>query len=1288
MNNINISLSGNPIPAQNTADNQATPRRPFKVISKAMASNHSVADVAGKFKSAETPRQLARALGHEELIKLGYPQADADKSYLLAIAPHSGEKTVLSLTDMLLLNTQKNKSWLDSSTAPTEKIVLLDSKGQVTGTGCPLSPETWRTIIWQVDFKGYYLQHLQQKTATPGYQQDKAFLNKAALIKTYKLAYQGGKLSDSAMQLAARAAGLPEERVGDAASWSSLTASRIKSARPDASVDIGMVSINGKASTDLMTFRDKKSGQLLLWKPGSSPPLIEFSSAQKLREYLLRHADSPQKMQALLSHFSRKDTRTDHPFRDFVMAYGVELALAKMRKGELDLQISLGLTTKQQHDPFAEMARRQTARLKSDADTLIVSDADAGERSIKQRLSDINTLMLLFAPLAAVVPPLAAATNAALLTSGLTQAGVGGYDIAQGNISEGLLEMADGGINIALSAIAAASDAKGLSAPSRKTEEMAAPPSNTDNIAPSRPAADSAAVPAAAKNQPKPLRPSREQLSAKHYREIEITDTGGGKSLGYVPLCNDEIKTIYRFDADSGNFHQTGQSVDAEGRIIGLAGGVRPDIVAWVAEHWAATTGAGRSVSARIRALLEHEERPAGLSGPQLHSALMQLPAGEAPEVTQGTVQHILGQSHVLARPEVIAWVCEHWASTAIAGRLAGARVAMLLKRADKPVLLRGTELHQALTQLPPMERPGISLQTIHKVIAQLQAEARPQVTAWVGEHWASTTAAGRSAATRIEALFAREDRPRDIAGPELYRALMQLPPSVRPVISLGAVQNTLAQLNVQARPQVIAWVQQHWAATAAAGRSATTRLATLLARADRPEGLSGAELHHALGQLPLAERATVGLGTVKNALARSNIHARQEVVNWVRQHWAATAARPVPARIEALLARADKPEGLSSLELHHALLQLPEAEKQGVNLKTVQNALAQSNVQVRAEVLAWVREHWPSTAAPARSVPARIESLLNQVDRPDWISAPELHNALTQLPESETPKLKLGMVQIALAQINVQPRPEVVAWVADRWAATAARGRSTVARIEVLLAREDRPARLSGTELHNALMQLPKKTRPVIGVGTVKNALALANAQASPEVVDWVRRNWASTTSVGPSVGARIEVLLSRTDKPTALSGPQLHHALMQLPPNEKPQVSASTVQIALARSNAAPRAEVVAWIRKHWDSTAATSSSATTEPTVEARINLLLTRPDRPSGLSGTELHNALMQLPQGERLPLSQVSDHHAVGAAVPAAQANQEMGTRRSSGGDSPQPGPAAKRLRAENPGSDK
>ena len=1278
MNNITISLSGNPIPVQNTADNQAIPPRPFKVISKTMASNHSVADVAGKFKSAETPRQLAGALGHEELIKLGYPQADADKSYLLATDPHSGEKTVLSLTDMLLLNTQKNKSWLDNSTAPSEKIVLLDSKGQVTGTGRPLSPETWRTIIWQVDFKGYYLQHLQQKTATAGYQQDKAFLNKAALIKTYKLAYQSGKLSDSAMQLAARAMGLPQERLGDAASWCSLTASRIKSARPDADMEIGLVAINGKASTDLLTLRDKKSGQLLLWKPGSSPPLIEFGSVQKLKEYLLRHGDCPQKMQALLSHFSRKDTRTDHPFRDFVMAYGVELALAKMRRGELDPQI----TAKEQYDPFGEMARRQTARLKSDADTLIVSDVDAGERSIKQRLSDINTLMMVFAPLAAVAPPLAAATNAALLASGLTQAGVGGYDIAQGNISEGLLAVADGGINIALSTIAAASEVNDLSAPPKETGEVAAPPSKADHLALPETEADSSAPPEAAKKPSPLLRPTQEQLSAKHYREIEITDADGSKSIGYVRLSNDEIKTLYRFDANSGSFRQSGQSVDAEGHIIGLAGGGRSDALSWARERWAATDIDGFSESERFHVLLMQPDRPHELTETELYRLLRQLPEGQRPQLNLVRVHNALAPLLTQRGAEVVAWVRKYWASTAANSSSATvstattARIERLLAQADKPEGLTCLELYNALMQLPEAEIPRISLTTIHNAFMLTNVQARAEVVDWVRKHWATTAMTSRSMTARVGGLLAHADRPERLSGSELHYALMQLPPEERPLMSLGTVKNTIVLSHVQTRPQVIAWVHNNWAATASAGSSMTVRIERLTARADKPEGLSGPELYQALMQLPPGEKPAVSLGSVQNIFALSKVEPIPEVVAWVRNNWKTTEVTDpsVRASMEALLKRTDRPEELSGQQLYLALMQLPEGERPAMSLWTVQNALAQSNVQPAPEVLAWVRNHWAATAAASPFTASRIEALLARGDRPKWISGPELYNALIELPPDQRPAVSPGTVKDAVALTNVQIRQEVMAWVANHWPSTVEAGSSVRARIGALLAREDLPQGLSSAELYKALKQLPTGKKTQMSLASVHDAFRQSNVRARSEVIAWVHNHWASTAASGRSVNLRIEFLLAQPGKPGGISGPQLHNALMRLPKGERPQVSEKTVQKILSLSYVTASQEVNEWVSNHWAATAAINLSSS------ARISRLLTRSDTPARISTAQLYKALMQLPEKEKPQVSLGTVQNILARTKPGIPLNFVGIEYPGTGNVMENPGPLAKRLR--------
>ncbi|NMP26723.1 SET domain-containing protein [Rahnella sp. SAP-1] len=67
--------------------------------------------------------------------------------------------------------------------------------------------------------------------------------------------------------------------------------------------------------------------------------------------------------------------------------------------------------------------------------------------------------------------------------------------------------------------------------------------------------------------------PSQLELQQRHYREIEVTARDGSKSIGYVAINNETIKTVYRFVPESRSFTQSGQSVDAEGRVIGLSGG-------------------------------------------------------------------------------------------------------------------------------------------------------------------------------------------------------------------------------------------------------------------------------------------------------------------------------------------------------------------------------------------------------------------------------------------------------------------------------------------------------------------------------------------------------------------------------------------------------------------------------------------------------------------------------------------------------------------------------------------
>lgn len=67
--------------------------------------------------------------------------------------------------------------------------------------------------------------------------------------------------------------------------------------------------------------------------------------------------------------------------------------------------------------------------------------------------------------------------------------------------------------------------------------------------------------------------PTQLELQQRHYREIEVTGRDGSKSIGYVAINPEAIKTVYRFVPESRSFTQSGQSVDAQGRVIGLLGG-------------------------------------------------------------------------------------------------------------------------------------------------------------------------------------------------------------------------------------------------------------------------------------------------------------------------------------------------------------------------------------------------------------------------------------------------------------------------------------------------------------------------------------------------------------------------------------------------------------------------------------------------------------------------------------------------------------------------------------------
>lgn len=92
-----------------------------------------------------------------------------------------------------------------------------------------------------------------------------------------------------------------------------FSAPRIK----DPNVDIGLLSINGLQSTDLMCVTDRRTQLTLLYIPGNSSPIHRFDNPQKMKTWLAEQATDPVKRASLLTHFSLKD-QADKSFSDGV----------------------------------------------------------------------------------------------------------------------------------------------------------------------------------------------------------------------------------------------------------------------------------------------------------------------------------------------------------------------------------------------------------------------------------------------------------------------------------------------------------------------------------------------------------------------------------------------------------------------------------------------------------------------------------------------------------------------------------------------------------------------------------------------------------------------------------------------------------------------------------------------------------------------------------------------------------------------------------------------------------
>ncbi|WP_411381611.1 glycosyltransferase family 32 protein [Pseudomonas sp. MPB26] len=315
-------------------------------------------------------------------------------------------------------------------------------RAPTTSTGLPYSASTrldipvadFKALIWDTDrtrlykntLSAFWEKHTDSYTA----------LSKLSYVKAVKLQSLNGSLGPEETKLALRVMGPFAQKP-----WTELDVEDFTNRTlQDPSLDIGLVSVNGMKSTDLLCVTDKKTRLTLLYIPGNSSPLHRFDNPEQMGLWLAKQAADPLKRAALMTHFSLGD-QADKVFSD-----GVHQSLQGLGAWS-EAQESEGFSFSNVNDwsperyikvdplsgdPFQKIMTRQMSRSFSDADNAIVSDSDYTKTKITQGVEEAAKVALFMTPLALVMPEVALALDAFYLAAGSVQAGIGIDDVVKG----------------------------------------------------------------------------------------------------------------------------------------------------------------------------------------------------------------------------------------------------------------------------------------------------------------------------------------------------------------------------------------------------------------------------------------------------------------------------------------------------------------------------------------------------------------------------------------------------------------------------------------------------------------------------------------------------------------------------------------------------------------------------------------------------------------------------------------------------------------------------------------
>jgi hypothetical protein len=186
-------------------------------------------------------------------------------------------------------------------------------------TQIALRPADFKKWVWALGFKDQYRDYVHQAwpsdeviVAPAAYALRTSV--KAAFVMTAFLQRQENSLTQGALEVALRAAGLAPDQ-----QWKHLSVEQLRtSTRNPRLLEISRLVLYRYTARDIWSIRPDSSSRILLYIPGNSSPLHEFADARTLRDWIVEQGKDSDKKQALAAHFA-EDDRHDGTFHGGVL---------------------------------------------------------------------------------------------------------------------------------------------------------------------------------------------------------------------------------------------------------------------------------------------------------------------------------------------------------------------------------------------------------------------------------------------------------------------------------------------------------------------------------------------------------------------------------------------------------------------------------------------------------------------------------------------------------------------------------------------------------------------------------------------------------------------------------------------------------------------------------------------------------------------------------------------------------------------------------------------------------